>query len=85
MIIMEKRFYKTFRSALKDANLLVKDRRYDNYMTFNGYETAESLMGAERIGFEPDFTFSGEVPCITLFDKDLNPVMRLAWWENNNE
>lgn len=82
---MEKIFCKTFRQALKEANWIVRQSGYDNYMDFKGIEDDQSLMNAERIGFEPDFTFSGEVQCITLFDKELNPVVRVAWYENDTD
>lgn len=79
--IMEKRLYRTYDEALnaakayaKENNAYVADRMVS--------EDDRSLMDADRFGFEPNFTFSGETAAFNIIDNDsYEDIAHFAYWE----
>lgn len=78
---MEKRVYTTYEAALQAASEYAKEK--------NAYVAKEmvpeddrSLANAERFGFDPDFTFAGEVAAFQIIDNDTyKDVAHFAYWD----
>lgn len=78
---MEKRIYTTYEAALQAANEFAKEN--------NAYVAKEmvpeddrSLANAERFGFDPDFTFAGEVAAFQIIDNDTyKDIAHFAYWD----
>jgi len=77
---MNKQFYRLRKDALRAAEIFA-NQNY-GYVKSNGIESDESLRDAERFGFSPDFSFSGEVAAFHVISSKTYDIIGIfAFWE----